>query len=106
MLQELFVISYHIFEGEPPKFCFVLSTKHLLKSTAYFEKKIHADATNKLVWQDFSVLVVVTTDKERKFYFICPGVFTSECQENFLILFIGLKENVFIFIHILCNRQY
>lgn len=94
-IHEVFVISYYIFEGEPPTFRFVLSTKHLLQLAAYSAKNIHADATYKLIWQGFPVLIVGTTDKERKFHPICLGVCSSERQDDFQILFTGLKESVF-----------
>lgn len=47
---EVFVISYHIIEGDQPSFRFNLSTKALLKKILFTEL-IHTDATYKLVWQ-------------------------------------------------------
>lgn len=61
----------------------VLSTRHLLQETAK-STVLHADGTYKLIWQGFPVIVVGTTDAERKFILgaiaICPGE-TSEDYE-------------------------
>nr|XP_049693186.1 uncharacterized protein LOC110379661 [Helicoverpa armigera] len=90
---EVFIISYHIIEGDQPGFRFNLSTKTLLK-TILFTELIHTDATYKLIWQGFPVLIVGTTDKNREFHPICLGVATNEHQEVFQTMFQGIKDKV------------
>lgn len=81
-VNEPFVIAYHIVEEEPLSFRFALSTKKLLQ-LACRARTLHADATYKLVWQSFPVLIAGTTDKNRKFHPMCLGVSTNECQADF-----------------------
>lgn len=91
---EVFVVSYHVIEGDQPSFRFNLSTKTLLK-TILSTELIHTDATYKLIWQGFPVLIVGTTDKNRKFHPICLGVAaTNERQEDFQTMFQGIKDKV------------
>lgn len=54
---------------------------------------LHAD-TDKLIWQGFPVLIVGTTDKNRKFHPICLTVSTNECKADFKTMFQGLKNNI------------
>ena len=77
------------------KFRFFISTKRLLQ-IAPTAKKIHADATYKLVWQGFPVLVIGTSDLDRHFHsfglavcsdekkiglHVCISWFTRRCTE-------------------------
>lgn len=63
-----FVMNYEMnYENEENiDFRFVVSSKQLL-SNAIKANKVHADATYKLIWQGFPVLVVGFTDMHRKF---------------------------------------
>ncbi|CAK1595795.1 unnamed protein product [Parnassius mnemosyne] len=78
---EVFVFSYHVIEAEEPSFRLALSTKKLL-NIACSTDILHIDATYKLIWQGFPVLVLGTTDKNRKFHPLCLGVSTNERQED------------------------
>ncbi|XP_073948903.1 uncharacterized protein [Choristoneura fumiferana] len=89
---EVFVIAYHIMEADP-SFCFVLSSKNLLKRCLTV-KILHADATYKLIWQGFPVLVVGTSDKNRKFHPICLTISTYERKVDFETVFKGLKDSI------------
>lgn len=90
---EVFVISYYIYDAEPIKLRFALSTKYLLKLMCH-STVLHADATYKLIWQGFPVLIAGTTDKNGKFYPVCLAVSTTETTEDFEMLFSGLKNSV------------
>jgi hypothetical protein len=57
-------------------------------------KHIHADATYKLVWQGFPVLVVGTTDRNRQFHCFGIAVCANERTEDFEFLFSSLKKGV------------
>lgn len=86
-----YVICYHVFESETPTFRFAISTKSLLRLTTV-ANNIHADATYKLIWQGFPVLVVGTTDRAKKFHPLCMAVSTSERKEDFQMLFETLRN--------------
>ncbi|CAK1542642.1 unnamed protein product [Leptosia nina] len=75
---EVFVIAYYILESDPPSFRIVLSTKNFLKQCISADI-LHADATYKSIWQGYPVLIVGTTDNNRKFHPICLTVSTNEC---------------------------
>ncbi|CAF4089063.1 unnamed protein product, partial [Rotaria sordida] len=57
-------------------------------------KKIHADATYKLMWQGFPVLIVGTTDLDRRFHSLGMAVCSNEATQDFRFLFRGLQEGV------------
>lgn len=90
---EPFVMKYWILESDQPKFRFALTTKKLLKFASSIDV-LHVDATYKLIWQGFPVLIIGTTNKNRKFYPLCLGVATNEQKEDFELVFNGLKENI------------
>ena len=63
-------------EYEASKFRICLSTKRLLKLGAK-TKNVHADATYKLIWQGYPVLIVGYSDADRKFH---PIALSVSCQ--------------------------
>ncbi|KAL0821529.1 hypothetical protein ABMA28_004986 [Loxostege sticticalis] len=101
---EVFVFSYYVLEDKVPTFRLALSTKKLLNIVCSTDV-LHIDATYKLIWQGFPVLVLGTTDKNRKFHPLCLGISTNERQEDFQMIFGGLKEKALsLFDHILEPR--
>ncbi|CAM2722857.1 unnamed protein product [Rotaria socialis] len=82
---EPFVLSYNVtYEDDDDndnKFRFFISTKRLLKFSAT-STRLHADATYKLSWQGFPVVIVGTTDYDRKFYPFGLGVCSDEKQQK------------------------
>jgi hypothetical protein len=76
-------------------FYIFISTKRLLK-LASNSTKIHADATYKLIWQGFPVLIVGTTDLDRHFHpfglAICSNETTTAFTFIFQSLLIGLTK--------------
>lgn len=72
-------------------FRFLVSTKRLLNN-AINMKKIHADATYKLIWQGFPVLIAGATDSNRKFHPIGVCVSTNEQTSAFKFLFGAIKN--------------
>lgn len=91
---EPYVICYHVYEDENITFRFAIGTKSLLK-LATLATNLHADATYKLIWQGFPVLVVGATDKAKRFHPLCLAISTSERKEDFVMLFDALKKGVF-----------
>ena len=65
-----FVVNYVIDDYDDVNFRFMVSSKILLKLALKEELIIHADATYKLIWQGFPVLLVGTTDRDRKFHLL------------------------------------
>lgn len=53
----------------------------------------HADGTYKLLWQGFPVLIVGTTDMNRKFHIIGVAVCTNEKEIDFAFLFRSVKKS-------------
>jgi hypothetical protein len=88
-----FVVAYVIEYNEPTFFRLFVSSKTLL-TLARNVKHIHADATYKLVWQGFPVLVVGTTDRNRQFHCFGIAVCANERTEDFEFLFSSLKKGV------------
>ncbi|CAF3306315.1 unnamed protein product [Rotaria sp. Silwood2] len=101
-----FVVSYEIiYDGDDDenvdddeyddgnKFRFFVSTKRLLR-IASTSKKIHADATYKLVWQGFPVLIVGTTDLDRQFHSFGIAVCSNEKSKDFTFVFHALQDGV------------
>jgi hypothetical protein len=85
-----FIVSYEINYDEPSYFCFFVSSKTLLK-LALNVNHIHADATYKLIWQGYPVLVVGTIDKIRQFHPFELCICSHEQTADFVFLFEALK---------------
>lgn len=95
------MFSYYALESKVPTFRLALSTKKLLDVVCSTDV-LHIDATYKLIWQGFPVLVLGITDKNRKSHPLCLGVSTNERQEDFQMIFDGLKEKVLtLFDHVM-----
>ncbi|CAF1612146.1 unnamed protein product, partial [Didymodactylos carnosus] len=75
------------------KFRFFITTRRLLR-IASSSKKIHADATYKLVWQGFPVLIVGTTDLDRHFHAFGMAVCSNEKKQDFIFIFRALQEGL------------
>lgn len=94
---EPFIVNYHVHidddDRENSKFRFFVSTKLLLKSAVTVDK-MHTDATYKLIWQGFPVLLFGTTDSNRKFHPFGASVCTNERAEDFKFIFQSLKDKV------------
>lgn len=86
-----FVVSYQVVYEEQPFFRFFVSTKTLLKLSCD-ANHIHADATYKLVWQGFPVLLLGTTDRDRVFHVFGLSVCSKEQTEDFIFLFKTIKS--------------
>lgn len=85
-----FVLNYNVnYEQGTFKFC--VTSKLLLKKHIK-AKHIHVDATYKLIWQGFPVLLVGTTDTVKQFHIICISVSTGETCSDFEWVFKSLQE--------------
>lgn len=72
---------------------FFVSSKVLLKH-AIGVAKIHSDATYKLIWQNYPVFQIGTSDMNRKFHPFGIAVCTHETTKDFEFIFKSLKEVV------------
>jgi hypothetical protein len=95
---EPFVVSYNIIYDEEfdddeeaddeggSKFRIFISTKRLLKH-AFDAKKLHVDATYKLIWQGFPVLIIGTSDMDRHFHIFGMAICSNEKTDDFKFIF-------------------
>ncbi|CAF3368535.1 unnamed protein product [Rotaria socialis] len=75
------------------KFRFFISTKRLLE-IAFISTRIHADATYKLNWQGFPVLIVGATDSDRKLHPFGLAVCSNEEKQDFEFIFKSISNGV------------
>lgn len=98
-----FVVDHEILinEQRPNEsvFRFFVSSKQLLES-AIGVKKLHTDATYKLIWQGFPVFLVGTSDMHRHFHMFGIGVCTNEANADFEFIFNALNKGVETVYHI------
>lgn len=80
-----FVVKYEIGE-DGQNLRFFVSSKTLLKLAIGCET-INADATYKMVWQGYPVLVVGTTDKGKHFHLFGLAVCMNEKTADFVFVF-------------------
>lgn len=57
-------------------------------------EKIHSDATYKLVWNGFPVLLIGTTDSYRSFHIFGLAVCTNETETDFRFIFESFKNGL------------
>lgn len=79
-------------EGQT-KFRFFATTKLLLKN-AIGVKKIHCDATYKLIWQGYPVLIIGTTDLQKRFHCFGAAVCSNEKALDFEFIFRSVQTGV------------
>ena len=80
-------------EESAPKFRYFVSTRRLLANASTCTN-IHADATYKLIWQGFPVLVVGTTDLDRHFHPFGMPICSNEEEKDFKFMFQSLADGV------------
>lgn len=90
-----FVLNYEMnYENEANiEFRFIVSNKLLLKQ-AIGSRNLHSDATYKILWHGFPILVVGITDLCRKFHPMGVAVCTSEQQKDFEFIFAAVKQAI------------
>lgn len=94
---EPFVVTYSVEMNEEnfedSKFRFFVSS-HTLLHNAINVEKAHTDATYKLCWQGFPILLIGMTDSDRKFHPFGVCVSTNESAVDFEFIFRALKDGV------------
>jgi len=84
-----FVVGRNI-DFDSKTFRFLLSTPRLLHLSK-LSKSLQADATYKLLWHDFPVIMIGTSDKDRHFHPYGIAVCSGETSEDFASVFQLLK---------------
>lgn len=102
-----FVLSYEIDSSDEDsvRFRFLVTSKLLLRS-AIGAEKIHSDATYKLNWYGFPVLLVGTTDLYRKFHVFGVAVCTHETETDFRFVFGALKNGLIEKFNVVLTPKY
>lgn len=94
---EPFVVAYKVSINEEnfddSKFRFFLSSQTLLYNAINVER-FHTDATYKLCWQSYPILLIGMTDSNRKFHPFGLCVATNETAEDFEFIFQAVKDGV------------
>lgn len=92
---EVFVCGFesNSLESEFRYFRIAVSTKRLLKLGSR-SQSIHTDATYKLIWQGFPVLIVGYSDANRKFHPLVLGVTVNETKFDFSFMFSSVIHGV------------
>lgn len=78
---------------EAPAFRLCLSTPRLLKLGAD-TTNVHADATYKLIWQGYPVLILGFSDAGRKMHPMGVAITVSETKKDFKFLFSAIAHGV------------
>lgn len=98
-----FVVSYNVevndLKPDESTFRFFVSTKTLIQ-IASGVKNMHTDATYKLVWQGYPVLLVGLSDSDRKFHPFGVCAATRERAEDFEFIFNSIKTAVKNLFHV------
>jgi hypothetical protein len=71
-----------------------ISTKHLLSLASEHTKTIQADATYKLVWLSFPVLIIGISDMDKVFHPLGIALCKDEKSKDFEFIFNGLKIGI------------
>lgn len=82
---------HHEISNDDESFRFFMTTKALIKNVCHANWH-NADATYKLLWQGFPVLIVGTTDYNKKFHLIGVAVSMNEKEEDFEFLFASAQK--------------
>lgn len=92
---EVFVVAFHIraesFDVNEQELKIILSTRRLL-ALCKNSQLLQCDATYKLLWQGFPVLLAGTTDSSRVFHPVLLAVTTGETSEDFKFVFRALHN--------------
>ena len=88
-----FECSYGQRKKESAFFRVSISTKRLLKLGSR-SANIHADATYKLIWQGYPVLITGYSDANRQFHPISLAITMDEAKEDFHFIFAAVANGV------------
>lgn len=90
-----FVLGYEMDDDDPSKidFRYFVTSRKLLR-LAVESEQIHVDATYKITWEGFPLLVIGITDLHRAFHPIGAAVCYSETSKDFEFIFTAVKQGL------------
>uniref|UniRef100_A0A914WUV5 MULE transposase domain-containing protein n=1 Tax=Plectus sambesii TaxID=2011161 RepID=A0A914WUV5_9BILA len=74
-----------------PKIRILFTTKRLISLTS-LASNVHADATYKLNWNGYPIIVTGCTDKSGRFHPFCLAITTAETETDFAFIFSTIKS--------------
>ena len=80
----------------------LFTTKRLVRITEFNQYHLRADATYKLIWQGYPVLIIGTTDREKAFHPFGLAVSMNETEQDFSFIFESIKQAA----QDICNLNY
>ncbi len=98
-MDEAIVIGFEIPDDEGPnglpRFRIVLTSKQLLEHASGAEvRQIQADATYKLIWQGFPVLIFGFSNANKRFHPLSIAISSHEAEDDFRFAFQALKQEI------------
>lgn len=91
---EPYVFNFeHSQRGEEPFFRFVVSTQRLLRHCIGLHQ-INVDATYKVNWNGFPLMVIGTVDRNKKFHPLVYACCSSETTADFEFIFRSMRETI------------
>jgi hypothetical protein len=79
------------FDYDNNKFGVLVSTRRLLDNAKH-SKGIQCDATYKLAWDGFPILIAGVSDLDRVFHSVGISITSGEAREDFQFLFTGIEQ--------------
>uniref|UniRef100_A0A914WTS7 MULE transposase domain-containing protein n=1 Tax=Plectus sambesii TaxID=2011161 RepID=A0A914WTS7_9BILA len=76
---------------DTPKIRILFTTKRLISLTS-LTSNMHTDATYKLNWNGYPVIVTGCTDKSGRFHPFCLAITTAETETDFAFIFLTIKS--------------
>lgn len=92
---EAFVLHYSgTAVGEKTTVRIFITSKHLLQNATILDDHISIDGTYKLVFQRYPLVVVGSTDNNKRFHFFGVAVLSNETQDDYAFVFTTIKDGV------------
>ena len=90
---EVFVYNHEVGSiNDENKLRIFFTTKRLMRITEKNQTHMCADATYKLIWQGYPVLIVGTTDRVKAFHPFGLAICMNETEEDFRFIFSSVKK--------------
>lgn len=90
---EPFVLAYDI-DTANKRFRYIITTKTLMVNATVLSAHLCADATYKVNYQEFPLILIGSTDKHNKYHCFAMAVVTDEKQDTYEFVFRKFKEGM------------
>lgn len=92
---EPFVLSSEIISlAQNKSFRYIITTKTLLMNATVLDNHLAVDATYKVMFQGFPLILIGSTDKFKKYHPFAVAVVSSEKEEDYKFIFREFKVNI------------